>query len=169
MHKIEFNRIALMEDRPLVGMRVTMSRARDATPDLWRSFMPRRLEIEDATGEALFSVQSFSGVVAFESFTADTEFEKWAAVAVRAGAAVPDGMESFLLRGGHYAVFDHQGPPREFPKTLRYIFAEWLPQAEWQLDDREHFEVLQPGWRADDPEASEEVWIPVRRSEPLRS
>ena len=96
----------------------------------------------------------------------ETIFEKWAAVEVRECEAVPEGMESFVLRRGHYGVFDHQGPPSEFPKTLHYIFNEWLPKSNWQLDGREHFEVLRPGWRADDPQAREEVWIPIIQHEP---
>lgn len=163
MHRINFSRIALQPDRSLIGMRASMSVAQDGTAILWQRFMPRRNEVSNAIGEALYSVQNFAGLGGFENFTPETVFEKWAAVEVRQGEAVPAGMEAFLLRGGRYAVFDHQGPPSEFPKTLHYIFSDWLPQSEWQLDDREHFEVLLPGWRADDPEAREEVWIPIRR------
>ena len=72
-------------------------------------------------------------------------------------------MQLDALRGGHFAVFDHYGPPSEFPKTLNFIFSQWLLQSEWQLDDREHFEMLLPGWRADDLNAREEVWIPVKK------
>ena len=168
MHKIEFIRIALQPDRPLIGMRASMSVAQDATARLWQRFMPRRHEISNAVGETLYSVQNFAELGAFEDFTPETVFEKWAAVEAREYSAVPGGMESFLLRGGHYAVFDHQGPPSEFPKSLHFIFEEWLPKSSWQLDSREHFEVLNPGWRADDPQAREEVWIPVLQNSPQR-
>tara|TARA_R110002073_G_scaffold14656_4_gene59503 strand:- start:414 stop:869 length:456 start_codon:yes stop_codon:yes gene_type:complete len=150
-------------------MRAAMSMVQDATAGLWQRFMPRRNEVTNTIGEALYSVQNFEGLSGFENFTADTVFEKWAAVEVRDHEAVPAGMEAFLLRAGHYAVFDHQGPPSQFPKTLQFIFSEWMPQSKWQLDDREHFEVLLPGWRADDPEAREEVWIPVREQGPQDS
>lgn len=169
MHKVEFSRVVLQQDKPLIGMRANMSVAEDATASLWQRFMPCRHEILNPVGEALYSVQSYSGLDVFENFTAETEFEKWAAVEVASGAQVPEGMQSLLLRGGHYAVFDHQGPPQEFPKTLRFIFSQWMPKSTWQLDDREHFEVLLPGWRADDPEAREEVWIPLRPNEQRES
>jgi AraC family transcriptional regulator len=87
------------------------------------------------------------------------------AVEVASRNSVPDEMKRFVLRGGHFAVFDHCGPPSEFPKTLNFIFSQWLPQSEWQLDDREHFEMLLPGWRADDLNAREEVWIPVKSND----
>lgn len=163
MHKVEFNRIALQQDKLLVGMAAKMSVASDATPSLWQRFMPRRKEIQDTVSEALYSVQDFSELDGFENFTPETVFEKWAAVEVANRDCVPDEMQLRVLRGGHFAVFDHQGPPSEFPKTLNFIFSEWLLQSEWQLDDREHFEMLLPDWRADDPDAREEVWIPVKK------
>ncbi len=165
MHNVDFSRIVRQLDRHLIGMRASMSVAQDGTPSLWRRFIPRRHEVCNVVGEALYSVQNFAGLDGFENFTPETVFEKWAAVEVRGYEAVPEGMQSFVLRGGHYAVFDHQGPASEFPKTLQFIFKEWLPKSNWRLDGREHFEVLLPGWRADDPLAREEVWIPIVQHE----
>ena len=164
MHKIEFARIALQSDKLLVGMAAKMSLREDATAVLWQRFMPRRKGIQNALGEELYSVQSFSELDGFESFTPEAIFEKWAAVEVASRNCVPDDMQLFVLRGGHFAVFDHYGPPSEFPKTLSFIFTEWMPQSAWQLDDREHFEILLSDWRADDPNAREEVWVPVKKS-----
>ncbi|MBL4582909.1 MAG: GyrI-like domain-containing protein [Gammaproteobacteria bacterium] len=168
MHKVQFVRISLQPDKLLVGMTAEMSVASDATPNLWRRFMPRRREIHNTVSEVLYCVQSFSALGGFENFTPETIFEKWAAVEVARGSCIPDKMQLFTLRGGHFAVFDHSGPLSEFPKTLNFIFSDWLPQSAWQLDDREHFEMLLPGWRADDPNASEEVWIPVKSDEKNR-
>ena len=163
MHKVEFDRIALQPDKFLVGMAAKMSVASDATPSLWQRFMPRRKEIQNTLSEVLYSVQSFSELDGFANFAPEMVFEKWAAVEVANRDCVPDEMQLFVLRGGHFAVFDHCGPLSEFPKTLDFIFSQWLPQAKWQLDDREHFEMLLPDWRADDLNAREEVWIPVKK------
>jgi AraC family transcriptional regulator len=163
LHKVEFVRVELQPDKLLVGMAAEMSLAADTTPSLWQSFMPRRGEIRSAVGSALYSVQKFPEIVNFESFTPETVFEKWAAVEVTDSDSVPEDMQLFVLRGGYFAVFKHYGPPSGFPKTVKFIFSEWLPGSEWQLDDREHFELLLPGWRADDPKAQEEVWIPLTK------
>lgn len=74
-------------------------------------------------------------------------------------AVVPEGMEVFELKGGMYAVFVHQGSD---PAIFDYIYGEWLPSSDFELDDRPHFEVLDAQYRHSDPEASEEIWIPVR-------
>jgi AraC family transcriptional regulator len=89
-------------------------------------------------------------------------FDKWAAVAVSSLEAIPDGMESYTLQGGKYAVFIHKGPASAFPKTMQHIFVEWLPKSGFEIDDREHFEVLPEDYGRNDSEAEEEVWIPIK-------
>ena len=139
-----------------------MTFATDSTFQLWQSFMPRRVEIADRLGDVLFSMQIFSESVNYSSFTPETEFEKWAAVEVKEQTQVPAGMESHCLVGGLYAVFMHLGPASKFRKTLDDFYVDWLPESEYDTDNREHFEILQPGYRPDDPNAEEEVWIPVK-------
>lgn len=74
---------------------------------------------------------------------------------------IPDGMEPFELPGGLYAVFDYKGSSSD-PRIFQYIFSEWLPNSEYQLDNRPHFEVLGEKYKNNDPESKEEIWIPVR-------
>lgn len=74
----------------------------------------------------------------------------------------PPGMASYSLRGGKYAVFTHKGPASDFPKTMQYIFSEWLPGSEYVLDNREHFEKPPEAYSPIDPNAQEEIWIPIQ-------
>jgi AraC family transcriptional regulator len=89
-------------------------------------------------------------------------FEKWAAVEVVNHEDIPDGMEPYFLDGGKYAVFIHEGPASAAPETMQYIFGRWLPESEYELDNREHFEILPEGYNPVDPNAREEVWIPIK-------
>ena len=70
-------------------------------------------------------------------------------------------MEPFDLPGGTYAVFEHRGPAAAFPATARQIYGVWLPGSGYRLDARPHLAVMGPGYRPDDPDAVEEVWVPV--------
>src|SRR5690606_7293055 len=89
-------------------------------------------------------------------------FTKWAVVEVDDFENVPEGMASYTLQSGTYAVFEHTGPASDL-STFLYIFNEWLPSSNrYELDDREHFEVLPPDYDARDPNAKEEIWVPVR-------
>jgi AraC family transcriptional regulator len=73
-------------------------------------------------------------------------------------------MDSHTLEGGPYAVFTYRGRADAFASAARYIYGTWLPGSDYELADREFFEVLGPSYRPDDPEASERIWIPVRGS-----
>jgi AraC family transcriptional regulator len=75
------------------------------------------------------------------------------------GGGIPEGMETYYLKGGLYAVFAHRGGD---PAIFDHIYGEWLPASDFDLDNRPHFEVLDARYRHSDPEASEEIWIPVR-------
>lgn len=152
-------RIESLDPTTLIGMRLPMTLAGDRTRELWSAFMPRRGEIPNRRATSFLSVNVYApgGPPA-----PDTVFEKWAAVEVEPGTAPPEGMETLELAGGRYAVFVHNGPASAWPQTARRIFGEWLPASGRQLDARPHFEVLSADYRPDDPEAEEEVWIPIR-------
>lgn len=91
----------------------------------------------------------------------DATFAKWAVVQVQKYESIPVGMETYVLKGGLYAVFIHNGPATDL-STIFDIFQDWLPNSEYSLDDREHFEALPEGYNALDPNAREEIWIPIR-------
>ena len=74
---------------------------------------------------------------------------------------MPEAMETFVLPGGLYAVFDYRGSSGDAARIFRYIFAEWLPASDYLLDERPHFEVLGERYKNNDPHSEEEIWIPV--------
>jgi AraC family transcriptional regulator len=61
-----------------------------------------------------------------------------------------------------YAVFTHRGPASTFARTAGYIYGVWLPASDYMLDARPHLAVMGPDYDPQDPEAEEEVWVPVR-------
>ncbi len=146
----------------LTGMRVRMSVSQNKTPQLWQQFMPRSHEIEGKASPNRFAVQVYTPGLDINSFTPTTEFDMWAAVDVMQDAPRPDGMEQLVIPAGLYAVFIHRGLPDTYASTTsRHIFTEWLPSSEYELDERPHFQLMLPDYRPDDPDAEEEVWIPI--------
>jgi AraC family transcriptional regulator len=154
-------RIQVLAEKKLIGKRMSMSLAENKTIELWKSFMPRRKEIINTVGKELFSMQIYPPMY-FENFNPDVEFEKWAAVEVSDNNSVPEEMEKFVLIGGLYAVFIHKGPASEGPKTFQYIFGTWLPNSEYLIDSRPHFEILSEKYKNDQPDSEEEIWIPIK-------
>lgn len=153
------SRLESITSKKLVGKKLTMSYAENKTGLLWGSFMPHRKEILNAVTADLFSLQVYGDSFDFSDINAG--FEKWAAVEVDNLDAVPDGLLSFILPAGLYAVFHYKGLPG--PAAFQYIFGEWLPRSGYEPDNRPHFELLGEKYRNGDPDSEEEIWIPVRK------
>ncbi len=154
-------RIETIAAKQLVGNRITMSFANNKTGELWRSFMPRRKEITNNITTDLISMQVYSTPPDFRNFNPNIEFEKWAAIEVSDTGSIPEGMEQFTLPGGMYAVFDYIGSSLD-NSIFVYIYGTWLPNSEYMLDDRPHFEVLGEKYKNGDPNSEEEIWVPVK-------
>ena len=153
--------IELLREKKLVGKHLTMSLARNETAALWQGVMKRGHEIRNRIGSDLYSLQVYPPGY-FDNFDPATTFDKWALVEVADFSSVPEGMESFTLPGGLYAVFPYRGAASEGAKAFQYIYGIWLPQSAYVLDERPHFEVLGAKYMNEDPQSEEEIWIPVK-------
>jgi AraC family transcriptional regulator len=74
-------------------------------------------------------------------------------------------MEAFTLTGGLYAVFLYKGVSAAAAEAFQYILGNWLPNSEYTLDIRPHFEILGEKYKNNDPDSEEEIWIPVKPKE----
>jgi AraC family transcriptional regulator len=143
-------------------MHTEMSLMDNKTQQLWQGFMPRRHEVQQRQGQSYYSMQVYAEGFSMQNFTPQTVFTKWAAVEVANIEAVPEGMYTFTLPAGKYAVFIHKGPASAFKPTFDYIYGEWLLKSGYTLDQRPHFELLPEGYVPTDPNAEEEVWVPIK-------
>ena len=157
-------RIETLPEKKFIGKRIIMSFTKNRTYELWRSFMPKRKEIQNSVGKELFSIEVYPPLY-YDYFNPDTEFEKWAAVEVTDFQTIPGEMETLTSPEGLYAVFVHKGPASEGPKTYQYIFTVWLPNSEFQLDNRPHFAIMGEKYKNEDPDSEEELWIPIKPKE----
>jgi AraC family transcriptional regulator len=154
--------ISILAQKVLVGKKLEMSYSNNRTVELWRSFMPRRKEIHYQLDSVLYSMQIYNGVFDFQNFNPNDTFTKWAAIEVSDFEHIPKEMESYTLKGGLYAVFTHIGSSMDFQRTFQSIFDVWLPNSDYQIDDREHFELLGEKYKNESPDSEEEIWIPIK-------
>lgn len=154
-------RITSLQPKKLVGLNLTMSLANNLTGQLWGQFGPRIRDIQHRVSEDKISLQVYPSNY-YAQFSRAAEFKKWAMVEVHSFDDLPEGLETFDLQGGLYAVFDYKGSSAD-PAIFQYIFSEWLPKSNYVVDDRPHFEVLGPKYKNNDPGSEEEIWIPVRK------
>ena len=163
------NRIEILEPTTILGKSLEMSLAQDKTRMLWQSFGPLVKTIEGRKDRNLISLQKYTELFNPSRFNPNADFTKWAAVALGSDVNTeeletlsPD-LQLYRIEGGLYAVFKHVGPASEFRRSMEFIYGEWFPNNPYQLDHREHFEVLPEGYRPDDPNAQEEIWIPIKK------
>jgi AraC family transcriptional regulator len=160
---IMFLRIEKIEKKKLIGKSIKMSLADNNTFELWQSFMMKREAIKNRVDSNYISMQVYDYSKGNDIFNPDTEYEKRAVVEVSDLGHIPEGMHGYEFNGGLYAVFLHKGHPGLFLKTYKYIFEEWFPGSEYELDEREHYELLGDKYKNSDPASEEEVYLPVRR------
>ncbi|MFT7547731.1 MAG: AraC family transcriptional regulator [Candidatus Azotimanducaceae bacterium] len=146
-------RIENMPQRLLIGINMEMSLANNRTATLWQTFMLQRGKIKNSVAAEHISMQVYgdhTGALFIPLLT----FTKWATAEV---SDIPSKMDSYTLTEGLYAVFIHKGPASDFARTMQEIFEQWLPNSEYALDDREHFEILSEGYQPMDTQAQKEV------------
>jgi AraC family transcriptional regulator len=153
-------RIETISEKKLIGISKIMSLRDNKTGELWREFMLRRNEIKYPINSDLISMQVFEKDH-FKHFDPNNKFEKWAALEVSEFGDDPEGMKTFLLKEGLYAVFEYKGLSTD-NTIFNYIFGEWLPNSQFELDMRPHFEVLGEKYKNNDPNSEEEIWIPIK-------
>ncbi|PKB16703.1 GyrI-like domain-containing protein [Flavobacterium sp. 5] len=156
-------RIVTTNEKKLIGKRLIMSFADYKVGELWKSFMPRRNEITNTLSGDLIAMTIYKPDH-FLNFKPTNEFEKWATAEVSNFDNLPAEMETFTLSGGLYAVFDYKGLNTD-DSIYRYIFVEWIPNSDYELDNRPHFEVLGEKYKNNDPTSEEEIWIPIKRKQ----
>jgi len=152
-----------LETKKLVGICIATSLADDKTSLLWNRFMKMKGSIENITGEDLYSVQVYGKKFMTGEFNTQSEFSKWAATEVSEHSKIPKGLENLEIPKGKYAVFTHKGTAKEFSETANFIFNQWIPESEFELDDRPHFEILGKNYKGpENPDSQEDIWIPIK-------
>lgn len=153
-------RIENLTQKKLVGKKLKMSLADNKTFDLWKSFRPRRKEIKNSLNDEMISMQVHNEPLRIGDLS--QEFEKWALVEVSDFEKIPNEMETFVLESGLYAVFYYKGLNTD-NRIFIYIFGDWLPNSDYLLDERPHFEILGEKYKNGEPNSEEEIWIPIQK------
>ncbi|MDX2189519.1 MAG: GyrI-like domain-containing protein [Bacteroidota bacterium] len=153
-------RIDTLKEKHLIGIRMKMSLSNNRTGELWKEFMQLRNSNMKVKRSELYSIQVYP-LNYFNSFSLENEFEKWAAVKVVDSQNLMPFFYSFILPAGLYAVFNYKGINTDH-SIFKYIYSEWIPNSEYMLDHRPHFEILGEKYKNNDPNSEEEIWIPIK-------
>jgi AraC family transcriptional regulator len=151
--------IKIFPTTKFIGKNLTFTYTDYRVFELWSSFMPRRKEIQNAIGSDLYNIQINPENFDFQP---NTPFVKWAAVAVTKFEVIPEEMEMLEIPEGLYAVFNYKGDQSNAAAFFNSIYTEWLPNSEYELDNRPQFEILGEKYKNNDASSEEEIWIPIQ-------
>ncbi len=152
--------IKTISEKKFIGKSLTMSLADNKTFELFSNFMPRKKEIVNPVIDAIFDLKVYPEAY-FLAFNPVTPFTKWALLEVSNFEDIPNGMDTFTLESGLYAVFHYKGLNTD-NNIFEYIYGTWLPNSDYILDNRPHFDVLGEKHQNNDPNSEEEIWIPIK-------
>lgn len=153
-------KIIELKEKKLLGIKTEMSLVNNQTFKLWQTFQNQKNEITNTIGTDLYSVNIYSTDY-FSNFNPNNIFTKWAAMEVADQSYSPVNLEPLALESGLYAMFHYKGLNTD-PTIFQYIFSEWLPKSDFELDLRPHFEVLGEKYKNNSPDSEEEIWIPIK-------
>jgi len=154
-------KIVTLENKKLIGLSIEMSLVNNKNAELFPVFMPQRKHIKNTISDAIYEVMIYNHNH-FQNFSPTHTFTKWATVEVLNYDAIPNGMKTLDLETGLYAVFKYKGLPQGFGKLMQYILSQWLPQSQYQLDNRPHFNILGEKDIKGSPGSEEDVFIPIK-------
>jgi AraC family transcriptional regulator len=154
--------IERINEKKLVGIKLSISYADYKIGELWSSFMPRQKAILNKLTNNFISMAIYKADY-FLSFHPTNKFERWACVEVSAFQDVPDQLETFVLPSGLYAIFKYRGNSTEIDGFYQRIFTDWLPNTPYELDARPHMEILGEKYKNNDPLSEEDICIPIKQ------
>ena len=127
-------------------------------PQLWGKYMPRRHEIKN-------TLSKFDMGVCFEMPAAEKthpeECTYMACTEVSTFDSIPEGMESFVIPSGNYAVFTHKGELAKFEMTMGYIYGSWLPKSGKKLRSAPDIEMYDERFKLNQPDSEIDIYIPI--------
>ncbi|NNE31203.1 MAG: GyrI-like domain-containing protein [Winogradskyella sp.] len=125
--------------------------------DLWKRFRPSQHEITNNVSYHVLALQVFPKNY---KTNINKDFEIWAGVQVEDYNEVPEIMNNITIPSGLYAVFLHKG--MDASNTYQKIMSEWLPNSDYSLDDRPHFQMMGKNYKNGSPDSEEDFYIPIK-------
>lgn len=147
----------------IVGLSATANflNTNQITGQLARQFMSRVGEVKHRKDNFKLSLHKYSNFNISE-FNPNQTFKKWIGVEVDNLQSVPEQMETLTIDAGKYLVINFEGTITAFVNFWQDIHFNWLPNSEFEIDNRPHFERLGPDYNPNQAINKEEIWIPIK-------
>ena len=135
----------------VVGRRYQGKNENNEIAQMWGEFIPRIKEIQNIVDDSfgLCKPADENGV-----------FEYLAGMEVSSTEDIPDGMESWEVTAGKYAVFPCT--LKTIGETYKYAFETWLPGSDYEYMQGIDFEFYDEDFDADVEDSTLYIYIPIK-------
>ena len=124
---------------------------------LTKSFLQRVGEITNRVGGERYSV------IENDAWDNGSEPIIRTMVAVDSFQMLPDWSETLTIGSGSFAVFRHQGLPRDISNTVEEVHKNWAHRIPGLFKQNLELYIYQSGYDPTNPEGSFEYWLPLSR------
>lgn len=152
------HRLDTLATTTLWGLRTTHNLLNMQNAEQWMA-LRGRLQGSAWAAPAHWYAVNFYPQDYFSRFAPENPYDLACCVAADPMATKPDFLAEVVIPAGLYAVFTYQGLPSAAP--FEWILGSWLPASAYRLAHRPHFEKLPADYRPNNPEATEEIWLPI--------
>ncbi|OPJ64785.1 AraC family transcriptional regulator [Clostridium oryzae] len=150
------------EEITLVGFKANTKKGFFVIPRLWhklhkeKSRIKNRVDLDYVVGINDYSNES----ILKEKYPT---FEYYAAVEVSKPEEIASDMSVLTLAAGKYVVFIYHGKAKDsMQPVMDYIYKEWFPQSNCQLNDKARVDFIRYGEKTDEKGNNKiEVWVPI--------
>jgi AraC family transcriptional regulator len=150
------------EKLKVVGMKIRTTVKENKIPELWDRFIPRMVELDEvAVPECTLGICLYEG----EDFDESESFSYLAGVIVKDDSIIPEGMIYHEIPKTTVAVFTHTGSLDKLSETYDYIYNEWLPLSEFELDNADEIEWYDSRFRFGEEDSQMDIHIPIIKIE----
>lgn len=147
-----------LEKSTFLGFPTETSLLEDQTALVFKQLMIWRKDSEEHRAQPVYDIKVYPEAY-FSSFNPSRSFTKWAAVLQKDKMQVEE-LQSYVVDKGLYLCFTCEG--HVSAQFFQELYSSWLPQSEYELDDRPHFDKLWPDPAQRGAVIKEEIYIPVK-------
>ena len=140
----------------VVGMKYHGKNENNEIPQMWGQFGSRVPEIKHRVDPHV----AYGVCDNFDE--SSSEFDYIAGFEVGSTAEIPEGMVSWDIPEGKYAVFTCTLPT--LGETHQYAYHTWLPQSGYQRAAGPEFELYDESFDPKDPNSKMDVYVPIQKA-----
>ncbi len=150
------------EETYLVGFKANTKKGFFVIPRLWNKLHKEKSRIKNRIDlDFVVGVNDYSNNSMFKE--ENLAFDYYAAVEVSQPEGVALDMSVLEVPAGKYVVFIYKGKVKDsMQSVMDYIYKEWFPQSNCQLNDKARVDFIRYGEKMDEKGNSRiEVWVPI--------